>query len=188
MLPIRFLSGLQQSTFFHHLLPNHHSLQAELIFYHNSQINTHFYSRPWLIFQIHPILRSTPWHQPVSGSWSLLSQPVKKIQCYHVTIFQSLFPILFPPAHPFLTLSPHPHLVPLLGTVSPQKESSARPGSGRKMQKHLGSHQYSTSGFQRGLIAAFTLLRENHTIQEVEETGPTPKDSRPKEIMGGLDA
>lgn len=93
------------------------------------------------------ILRSTPWRQPVSGSWSSLSHPIKKLQSFPGTIFQSLFPTLFPPASP----STHTLVEPLCWThpAGSQKGSSARPGSGRKMLEQLGKPSYSHLGYQR---------------------------------------
>lgn len=97
---IRSRSRLQNCPFLHYLPPNHHSISAELIF-PGSQMDTQFYSWPDLSS------KSAPWHQPVSGSWSLLSHPIKKMQFFHVAIFQSLFPMLFPPAlQPTSWLSP----------------------------------------------------------------------------------
>ena len=82
---------LQKCPFLRYLPPNHHSVSSELSF-PGSQMDSQFYSWPDLSS------KSAPWHQPVSGSWSLLSHPIKKMQFFHVAIFQSPFPMLFPPA------------------------------------------------------------------------------------------
>lgn len=83
-----------------------------------------------------------------------------------------------------LPCSPHPGWAPVLGSVSSQRESSARLGSGRKMLEHLGSHPIAASGIWGASCCFHSHLQESPN-KEVGGGGPTSKSGQEK-TRGGV--